>query len=331
MENEQDSRAVSSKAVTVPAAPPPQEEDEPELRMSFTEHLAELRIRIIRSFIALGVAFFVCYLLSNQIFLLLARPLSSTGIADVLPGNVVTETASPADTPPTPAPPDGTASPPSADVPAAPPPAGTEFGGFANIVESDSAEKVDWVVLNPLEPVIVQVKLAMYTGVLVALPFILWQICAFIFPGLHRGERRIVQVLIFGCSLLGIAGMLVAYFAVFPLVLPYLLLWVPEGVTVQLRMNETMTIILYGLLGFALAFQFPMAVLILVYMDLLSPASLKQYRKLAIIGIAFVSAVLTPPDPISMTIMMVPLLVLYEVSIWASYLVVRRRRSVVPA
>jgi sec-independent protein translocase protein TatC len=136
----------------------------------------------------------------------------------------------------------------------------------------------------------------------------------------------VVQILIFGCSLLGIAGMLVAYFGVFPLVLPYLLRWVPEGVAVQLRMNETMTIILYGLLGFAIAFQFPMAVLILVYMDLLTPAALKQHRKVAIVGIAFLSAVLTPPDPISMSIMMLPLLLLYELSIWVSYLVVRRKR-----
>lgn len=300
MENEQDRQAVSSQALTVPA-PPKETSEEQELRMSFTEHLAELRTRIIRSFVALGIAFILCYIFSNQLFHLLARPLNATGLATSLQSNV----ASPE------------------DVPAAAPPPGDAY----TLVKADDEEKVQWVILNPIESVIVQIKLAMYAGILFALPFILWQLCAFIFPGLHKGERRVVQILIFGCSILGIAGMLVAYFGVFPLVLPYLLRWVPEGVAIQLRMNETITIILYGLVGFAIAFQFPMAVLILVYMDLLTPATLKQYRKLAVIGIAFLSAVLTPPDPISMSIMMIPLLLLYELSIWASYLVVRRRNA----
>ncbi len=82
-----------------------------------------------------------------------------------------------------------------------------------------------------------------------------------------------------------------------------------------------------GLVGFAVAFQFPMAVLILVYMDLLTPATLKEHRKIAIVGIAFASAILTPPDPFSMCIMMFPLVLLYEGSIWVSYLVVRRRKK----
>ncbi len=265
-----------------------------EKRMSFTEHLGELRTRIIRACVALGVAVIACYALSNQIFEMLAwplRPLSQSGIVDFTPeGN---DAAAPA----------------TAAAPAVPP----------------RAAGIEWTVLNPLEYILVKIRIAGYGGFVVALPFLLWQLCAFVFPGLHANERRIVQILIVGCSVLAVVGVAVAYFGVFPLVLPYLLEWIPEWVNVQLRLNETLSIIIKGLVGFAIAFQFPMAVLILVYMGLLTPQALKQYRRMAIVGMSVVAAVLTPPDPFSMLVMLLPLVILYEASIWASYLVVRRR------
>ena len=184
-----------------------------------------------------------------------------------------------------------------------------------------------WTVLNPLEGFIVKIKLAGYGSLLVAFPVIIWQICSFVFPGLKPGERRVVRVLIYGCSLLACAGVATAYFGVFPLVLPYLLEWNPEGVVVQLRMSETLSIIIKGLVGFAIAFEFPMAVLILVYMGLLTPEVLKQYRRFAIVGMAVLAAMFTPPDPISMVIMLLPLAGLYEASIWMSYVVVRRKKK----
>jgi sec-independent protein translocase protein TatC len=117
----------------------------------------------------------------------------------------------------------------------------------------------------------------------------------------------------------------VAYFGVFPLVLPYLLEWTPEGVTVQLRMSETINIILLGMVGFAVAFQFPMAVLALVYVGVLTPEMLRKQRRLAIVGLAVAAAVLTPPDPISMIIMLVPLVLLYEFSIVVGSFIARKR------
>ena len=81
------------------------------------------------------------------------------------------------------------------------------------------------------------------------------------------------------------------------------------------------------LTGFAIAFQFPMVVLVLVYMDLLSPATLKKYRKIALVVLAVAAAVLTPPDVFSMMVMLVPLLILYEASILLSYLVVRSKKK----
>lgn len=266
---------------------------EDEKRMSFTEHLGELRTRIIRSCIALGVSVIACYAFSNQIFELLAwplAPLSNTGVLKIetdAEGEIEGE-----------------------------PPAG---------IQEDRMAGVEWTVLNPLEFIVVKFKIAGYGGLLIALPFILWQLCAFIFPGLYSNERRVVQILMAGCSGLAIMGVGVAYFGVFPLVLPYLLEWIPEWVQVQLRLNETLNIIVFLLFGFAAAFQFPMAVLILVYIGLLTPQTLKNYRKIAIVGMAVIAAILTPPDPFSMLIMLTPMVILYELSIWLSYVVIRRK------
>lgn len=272
--------------------------EDDEKRMTFTEHLGELRTRIIRSLIALVVAIFLCYLFSNTIFEQLARPLAPLSVRGIVTADPAPDAAAPA----------------PVQAPGAEP-------------RKAPARQLEWTVLNPLEFVLVQFKIAGYGGFLLALPYILWQLMAFVFPGLHPHERRMVQILIAGCSALAVVGVAVAYFGVFPLVLPYLLEWTPAWVQVQLRITETLNIIIKGLVGFALAFQFPMAVLILVYLGLLTPQTLREYRKIAIVGMAFLSAVLTPPDPFSMMVMLTPLVLLYEASILLSYLVIRRKRQ----
>ncbi len=266
-------------------------ERDPEARMTFTEHLGELRTRIIRAGIAFIIGFVICYIFSGQIFDIVRRPLEHP-----LNTPELAWFTGPAQT------------------------ADAEAGGNMN-------EAVQWLQKNPLEWFLLSLKLAAYGSLLLNMPYLLYQVGAFIFPGLKSSEKRVVLMLLIGCSALSLIGLMVAYFGVFPLVLPYILQWTPEGVTTMLSITETISLILLGLLGFAVVFQFPMVVLILVYMDLLTPAALKQHRKQAIVGLAVLSAVLTPPDPISMMFMMTPLLVLYEASIWLSYLVVRRKRK----
>lgn len=269
-----------------------------EKRMSFTEHLGELRTRLVRSCVVLGVAVILCYAASDYIFGMLSWPLRPLQESEVVTFEVVES--------------------PDSDT--------TIVAQTASAPKS-RADAIEWTVLNPLEYILVKIRIAGYGGVMLALPYILWQLCAFVFPGLHANEKKVVQILIAGCSVLAVVGVGVAYFGVFPLVLPYLLEWIPEYVNVQLRLNETLSIIIKGLVGFAVAFQFPMAVLILVYMGLLTPQTLKQYRKIAIVGMAVLAAVLTPPDPFSLLVMLLPLAILYESSIWVSYLVVRRKAT----
>ena len=186
---------------------------------------------------------------------------------------------------------------------------------------------VKWITLNPLEPILVRLKIAAFGGLFFAFPYVLYQGCSFIFPGLTARERGAVKMLLFGCTFLALGGSAVAYWGVFPLILPYLVQFAPDFVEVQLRLNETISLILKGIMGFAIAFQFPVVVVVLVYMGVLTPETLKAYRKHAIIGLFCAGALLTPPDPISLVLMAMPLVLLYEVSIWLSYIVVRRKKK----
>lgn len=273
---------------------------EDEKRMTFTEHLAELRVRIIRSGIAVIIAMVICYAFSNSILEGLQKPLTllkDWGIV-VFSDN---ETKN-----------------------------NTENSSEQGENKSENKEKSDgikMVVLNPFEIVILKIKVAGYGGLILALPYIIWQACAFIFPGLKPNEKKLVKIILFGCSSLGIVGVIVAYFGVIPLVIPYLLQWIPPDWGIQLRANETISVIVLLLFGFALAFQFPMIILALVYLDLLSPETLRKIRKYVVVGLSIVSAILTPPDPISMVIMLLPLVILYEISIWVSYLIRRKPQT----
>ncbi len=255
--------------------------------MTFTEHLGELRIRIIRSLWAAGAGIILAYIFSNQLIELLAAPLIY----------VVPETS-----------------------------AATVVEGAETVVTSSRGEAIPWVVLNPLEPMLVKMKIAAWAGLLFALPFVLHQIRGFIFPGLNDREKKAITICISGCTGLAIAGVSLAYWGVFPFVLPYLASFAPDFVEFSFRMNETLSLLLKCFLGFAAAFQFPMVVLALVYMDILSPDTLKAYRKMAIVGLFALAMVLTPPDPFSMLVMGMPLVLLYEVSIWMSYMIVRLKK-----
>lgn len=301
----------------------------PEGRMTFTEHLGELRVRLVRSAIAVFVGCVVCYFFAEEIITIVAGPLSSLQAPRVADAPEPVEGLTDGEGGGA-----GGAAERGAEGAAERGAGGAAergAGGAAEGAPETFQKGVTWTILNPLEPVLVSLKLAAYGGILLALPYLVFNICAFIFPGLTAVERRVVKILLFGCSILAMSGLAVAYFGVFPLVLPYLLEWTPDFVVTQLRLNETISLLLKGMMGFALAFQFPMVVLILVYMDLLSPETLKKYRRVAVVGMFVLGALLTPPDPFSMAMMATPLVLLYEVSIWMSYLVVRRKRATAQA
>lgn len=271
-------------------APPAGPKRDPEGRMTFTAHLGELRIRMIRSIFAIAVGFVICYIFSNQIIWALSIPLEGLEHLTAVPAANTPGTAAPATPPPAPA---------------------VMPGGMIS--------------LTPFEAFFVKMRISGYFGLVLALPIVVYQICAFVFPGLTVTERRVVNFMLVGGFGLAVAGVSVAYFLILPAVLEAVVHWTPPGVTIMLRMSDTLAVVVKALLAFGLAFQMPMVVLVLVYLGLLTPAALKTYRKIAIVGIFVAAAVFTPPDPLSMLLMAIPMLALYEISILISYLVVRQK------
>ncbi|MFO7974498.1 MAG: twin-arginine translocase subunit TatC [Candidatus Hydrogenedentota bacterium] len=277
------------------------ENNSDEARMTFTEHLGELRSRIIRAGLAVFAAIVIAYIAGGY-------------LVDAIMWPIVGEM---------------TVKAPASDAKGEQEQNGEEESGKTEeAAESPEGPTIRLMYTNPLNPVLVRLKVAAYGGLLLAFPYVIFQICAFIFPGLRPNEKRAVRIMLTGGSVLAIAGVCVAYFGVLPVVVPYLMhAFLPAGYELSLRPDETIPIIIKAIVGFAIAFQFPMVVLVLVYMNLLSPETLKKYRKLALVIMAVGAAMLTPPDPFSMMVMLLPLALLYEGSIWLSYLVVRRREK----
>jgi sec-independent protein translocase protein TatC len=264
-----------------------------EKRMSFTEHLGELRVRLIRIATALVVTSVVGWMISGYLLDGLRWPLNE-GMRRATEAVMA-------------------AAPKAAD-------------GTPILAEGD-IPKVDWVTLTPQASFIVQMRLAMYFGLLVSFPVLVYQICAFIFPGLKTTERRIVVGILGGSSCLAVFGTATAYAGVLPFVMPYLLEYTPPDVHIQLELGSTLSFILTLIVGFAVAFQFPMFVLAGVLAGVVDSAMLIRYWRVAVVAIALVSAVLTPPDLISMSAMMAPLLLLYGFSILVAIVAGRRRNK----
>jgi len=262
-------------------------------RMSFTEHLGELRVRLIRISAALLITFLLGWVASGSLVKLLQYPIDA-GTASY---NAWVESSSPKDA-------DG-----------------------KPIVDQTKMSHVEWQILSPQESFIVQLRLAMYFAVLCSFPVLVYQICAFIFPGLTTKERGAVLTILGGSSLLAVGGTVTGYFGVLPFVMPYLLNYVPEGININLQLSTTISFVLILIAGFGVAFQFPMFVLAAVFLNLVSVETLTKYRRIAVVVIAIVSAILTPPDPISMSIMMLPLVLLYEASIIIARIVTWRRKK----
>lgn len=180
------------------------------------------------------------------------------------------------------------------------------------------------IFLNPLDPITLYFKAAVIVGVILALPFVLFQVWLFVGPGLHSHERKILLSLLGFACILFPTGVLFARF-IFTMVLDFLLNFQVMNMEPQLEIFRFVNLELRMMLGFGVVFELPLAIMLLTFLGIVNPRQLRQYRSHVIVAIAFLSMIFTPPDPISMLLMMLPLIMLYEVSIWASVPLARKR------
>jgi sec-independent protein translocase protein TatC len=163
----------------------------------------------------------------------------------------------------------------------------------------------------------VRIKLAMMAGIIISIPITLFQIWRFVAPGLYKHERRRILPLVFWSSILFLTGAAMCFFWVMPFTIKFLLAIAPEDVTPVLTINEYINFVMWTTVSFGAVFQLPLVALLLGKLGLINWRMLAKGRRYAIVGIAFVAAVVTPStDAMTMTMLGLPLYLLYEVSIW---------------
>jgi sec-independent protein translocase protein TatC len=170
-------------------------------------------------------------------------------------------------------------------------------------------------------PVFVPMKVAMLAAIVISLPFTLYQIWAFIAPGLYQHEKRFAAPVVIASTMLFLLGMAFAYFLVFPVVFGFITSTAPEGVAVMTDIGSYLDFVITLFLAFGVAFEVPVAVVLLVKMGVVKLETLKEIRSYVIVAAFVIGAIFTPPDVVSQIMLAVPLWILYELGILAARLV----------
>ncbi|MGQ4277172.1 twin-arginine translocase subunit TatC [Pseudidiomarina sp. E22-M8] len=170
-------------------------------------------------------------------------------------------------------------------------------------------------------------KLALVVSIAVAVPMLLWQVWGFIAPGLYQREKRLVVPLMVSSSLLFYAGVAFAYWVVLPLALNFLANSAPEGVTVATDIARYLDFVLAIFMAFGIAFETPVAIILLCWTGVTSVKSLRAKRPYVIVGAFVVGMILTPPDVISQTLLAIPMWLLFELGLVIASLYQREPRD----
>jgi sec-independent protein translocase protein TatC len=173
-------------------------------------------------------------------------------------------------------------------------------------------------------PFLTPFKLTLIAAIFIGIPVILYQFWAFIAPGLYQHERRMIYPLVISSTFLFYAGMAFAYFAVFPLVFGFLVSVAPEGVSVMTDISKYLDFVLKLFFAFGVAFEVPIATILLVWMGATTPDKLIAKRPYIIVGAFVVGMLLTPPDVISQSLLAIPVWLLFEVGVVFSRFFVRK-------
>ena len=166
-----------------------------------------------------------------------------------------------------------------------------------------------------ITPFMVPVKVTMMAAFVVSLPVVLYQVWAFVAPGLYRHEQRLALPLIVSSSLLFLAGMAFCYFVVFKTVFSFIATFAPESITPAPDIEAYLGFVMTMFLAFGITFEVPVAVILLVRMGIVTITQLQQARGYVVVGAFVIAAVVTPPDVVSQFLLAVPLWILYEVGI----------------
>jgi sec-independent protein translocase protein TatC len=186
-------------------------------------------------------------------------------------------------------------------------------------------EGTSMIATSLISPFMAPLKLALFVALFIAMPYVLFQVWAFVAPGLYKREKRFAIPLMVSSILLFYAGVAFAYFVVFPLMFSFLTTTAPTGVQVMTDITNYLDFVLLLFFAFGIAFEMPVATVLLAATGLVRVETMAKNRGYVLLGIFVIAAFLTPPDALSQTAMAVPMWLLYEVGIILSRLLLRER------
>jgi sec-independent protein translocase protein TatC len=176
-------------------------------------------------------------------------------------------------------------------------------------------------------PFLTPFKLALVAAVFLSMPYLLYQFWAFVAPGLYQHEKRFAVPLVVSSIVLFYLGMAFAYYVVFPLVFAFLTGTAPEGVAVMTDITAYLDFVLTLFFAFGIAFEIPIATILLVSVGITTPEDLRKKRPYVIVGVFVAGMLLTPPDVISQTLLALPMWLLFELGIFFSRFFLRRSEA----
>ncbi len=174
-------------------------------------------------------------------------------------------------------------------------------------------------------PFLTPFKFTMWAALFAAIPVILYQLWAFVAPGLYKDERELAMPMIISSVVLFYAGIAFCYFVVFPLVFQFFTNTTPEGVSMMTDISKYLDFVLGMFFAFGVTFEVPVATIILVLMGLVTPEQLVEKRPYVIVAAFIIGMILSPPDVISQTLLAIPMWLLFELGVVVSRILVRRK------
>jgi sec-independent protein translocase protein TatC len=181
------------------------------------------------------------------------------------------------------------------------------------------------IATNVISPFLVPLKITLLASFLCALPYVLYQVWAFVAPGLYNHEKRLVLPLVVSSTLLFLGGVAFCYFIVFQRVFHFIQTFAPKSVNVAPDIEAYLGFVLTMFLAFGATFEVPVVVVVLTRMGVVSLDKLKSFRGYFIVLAFIVAAVITPPDIVSQLSLAIPMCPLYEVGLWVAHLTVKPR------
>lgn len=189
------------------------------------------------------------------------------------------------------------------------------FEQFAQPVIQSLSDNENLIIRKPLDSFLIPLKLCLFLGVIVSLPWILYQVWGFVAPGLYQRERKIVAPLIISTTALFYLGVLFAYFVVLPLAFSFLAGFAPEGTEYGPDIADYFSFVFTVFFAFGLAFEVPVATVLMVMVGITDVDSLRNKRRYIIVGAFIFGMLLTPPDMISQTLLALPMWALFEIGL----------------